>query len=56
MVVDWPELMQGAEGPVDFAMRLKERFQLEGFVDPQSNEPLPFELVGTTDSQEAEFL
>lgn len=58
MVVDWPELLQGAEGPVDFAMRLKERFQLAGIVDPQSNEPLPFELVGagTNNDAEAEFL
>lgn len=58
MVVDWPELMEGAQGPIDFAMRLKERFQSEGIVNPESNEPLPFTLVGEQESNpsEAEFL
>lgn len=58
MVVDWPELMEGVRGPIDFAMKLKERFLLEGIVDPDSKEPLPFELVEATpsDPSEAEFL
>jgi len=58
LVVDWPELLKGVEGPIDFAMKLKERFQLEGIVDPENREPLPFELVETpeTDSSEAEYL
>lgn len=58
MVVDWPELMAGAEGPVDLAMKLKERFQLEGIIDPENHEPLPESLGGetTTSPGEAEFL
>jgi Fe-S-cluster-containing dehydrogenase component len=58
LVVDWPELLKGVEGPVDFAMKLKERFQLDGIVDPENREPLPFELVTTpeSESREAEFL
>lgn len=56
MVVDWPELMKGVEGPIDFAMKLKERFQLEGIVDPASNEPLPFNLIKEAKETEAQFL
>ncbi|MEQ8818925.1 MAG: 4Fe-4S dicluster domain-containing protein [Sumerlaeia bacterium] len=60
MVVDWPELLQGAEGPVDLAMKLKERFQLDSdFVDP-TTEPLPLHLAAISathdDDEEAEFL
>jgi hypothetical protein len=58
MVVDWPELMAGAEGPVDLAMKLQERFQLEGIMDPENHEPLPESLGSETKTSpgEAEFL
>lgn len=58
MIIDWPELLNDVRGPIDFAMKLKDRFAREGIVDPQSNEPLPFELVGApdTDTANREFL
>lgn len=60
LVVDWPELLQGADGPFDLAMKLKERFQLDReYVDP-TTAPLPYEMAGVSksdsDSDEAEFL
>lgn len=60
LVVDWPELMNGAAGPVELAMALKERFQLEGVVDLENREPLPLELpgghAGSNPTDEAEYL
>jgi len=58
MVVDWPELMEEAEGPIDFAMKLKEKFQLpDDFVPPES-EPFPNQQseINDSNSPEAEFL
>jgi Fe-S-cluster-containing dehydrogenase component len=59
MVVDWPELLQGAEGPFDLAIKLRERYEKMGAVAMDSRQALPLELAGApapaTDG-EAEFL
>lgn len=38
MVVDWPELLARARGPIDFALQLRKRFEELGVVEPP---PLP---------------
>jgi Fe-S-cluster-containing dehydrogenase component len=58
LVVDWPELLKGAAGPVDLAMKLKERFQLTGIADPANSAPPLPEMAGAgaQADPEAEFL
>jgi ferredoxin len=59
LVVDWPEMLRGAAGPVDLAMRLRDRFQLNGFHDPTMAPAEAPELVGAVQSAhatEVEFL
>ena len=59
MVVDWPELLAGAAGPIELAVKLKERFPLQGFPGPQPtcDEPVPVGAgVGQFSDTEAEYL
>lgn len=60
MVVDWPQMLQAAEGPFELAMQLRDRFMQEGLIAPDSVEALPLMLeevsAGTHASTEAEFL
>jgi Fe-S-cluster-containing dehydrogenase component len=60
MVVDWPELLQGASGPVELAMKLKERFEAEGTPVPRYEASLPMflqeESAKEEELEEAQFL
>jgi Fe-S-cluster-containing dehydrogenase component len=54
MVVDWPELLQSAEGPVELAMRLKEKFMLPQEYVPEDSTPLPASVAGAEGHSEKE--
>ena len=41
MVVDWPAMLAGSGGPVELAVKLKERFEREGLPDREDRAPLP---------------
>jgi hypothetical protein len=58
MVIDWPELLESADGPVDLAMRLKEKFNLPEDFIPADSIPLPASLPGpgAQPTSEAQFL
>ncbi len=58
VVVDWPELLNGASGPIDLAVKLKEYFEKHGVPDPEIREPLPESMpeARPDETEEAEFL
>ena len=56
MVVDWPQMLEGAGGPVELAVMLRERFIKEGLAPPDTTEALPLMLEPIPANSEAEFL
>ncbi|CAN5495392.1 hypothetical protein BH09SUM1_BH09SUM1_00510 [soil metagenome] len=56
MVVDWQDMLGSSGGPVELAVKLKERFEREGLRDLENREPLSMEqaLKPMTDEKDAE--
>lgn len=57
MVIDWDDMVYGASGPVELAMKLKERFEGEDKPVFDNSDPLPLHLdpVGVS-SDDGEYL